>query len=408
VPSFWPRAGLTAARLQRMRFTPGKECAAVATLSLEPFEGESPRVVVTFAPRDDLLEAAKGLKHTPAANVYSPELGCLAEVFPSDWRLRHLRQVMTPELMLAGVSQALRLPASDSDRIEVRLLRYRPHSRAVMHYAVKDASGSTHGEAVGKVYRSEGKAKRMWRILESVYTKTYAAPVIPRPLAFLKDTDFVLMEKAPGRPLENLLRTADGEAIREALRLTAEALHAFHDVDPGDLKPRKVSKDIDDIEKLAKRVRAEAEATFDVRALIKVLEFKAETLRAPRKAVLTHGSCKPSAILSGDGRVTFVDLDAVVAGDPARDVGCFASKLRAMALSPGQERLAGFADDFVNLYTSSSTDPELIERVHLYEAIFLAGLGLKHLNTSWRGEEEGSPALALISQARRLLLQPAA
>jgi hypothetical protein len=227
--------------------------------------------------------------------------------------------------------------------------------------------------------------------------------VIPRPIALIEEAALVLMEKSEGRPLPALIANASLTETRLALSHAADALIAFHAVYPGKLKARRPWRDIDALKPLARDAGLEAAAALGLAGLVAQIEERFQDLAVPDPPSLTHGACKPSSVLIEDGRATFVDLDSCAAGDPARDVAAFASKLRAMRLEDGKEALSDLANEFVELYVARSRDPGISERVRFYEGMFLAGLGLKHLNTSWRGETGASPAMALIEAARSFL-----
>jgi hypothetical protein len=395
VPAAWPGSRLIDAQVMRMRFSPGEECAAVATLDLDPPLPEPARVVVTFLP-----DVARIARQQPEG-IYSQELECLAEIFPSDWRLPQLGRVLSPAYMRDRLLTAAGIDGAGPD-LDVTLLRYRPHSRAVVLYGLSDGDGHRR-EIIGKVYRSESKARRAWRTLDAIYRETAATPVIPRPLALIEETALVLMEKADGHPLPALLASANLEEARLALGQVADALRGFHAVNPGKLKARRPEKDVEGLIKLARDAAPEAAETLGLGELLAQIEARFQDLALPDPPTLTHGGCKPSAVLIEGNHATFVDLDSCAAGDPARDVASFASKLRAMELEGGTGALSGLADEFVALHVARSGDPGIRERVRVYEGIFLAGLGLKHLNTSWRGEAGASPAEALIEAAKDFL-----
>ena len=408
VPGFWPGSRLVSVEVTRSRFTPGEECAAIASLTLDPEPAGRQRIVVTFATRHDLQKALD--THRKAMNppsdlppLYSPELGCLGEVFPSDWRLPALRGAMSPEAMLPALLNARGEWPSAATSLEVKLLRYRPHSRAVVLYTARDADNKVVAEAVGKVYRGEGKAKRMWKVLEAIGSRSAAASLAPEPLDRAKGSALLLMSKVPGRSLQAILNNPQGDDPYRLMRLAARSLCAFHAIPAEDFKKRKVSKDIDDCKEALKKSGVEGLDEIEAAALVKALKHRAEELPPLSTPALVHGAFKPSALIVEGDVARFVDLDACSAGDPARDAGCFLAKLRALSLSPGQEQLEVLADEFLRAYTLESEAGGLVQRARFYEAVFLAEMGLKHLNTSWRGESDASPGRSLLLAARQAL-----
>jgi hypothetical protein len=393
IPSAWPNAKLIESRVQRLRFSPGEECAAVATLTLDPAPTERPQVVVTFA----LAGSPSGFD-----GFYSSELGCFVEIFPSDWRLRDLREALAAEGMLQTITEVLAVDPAVAVQLDVSVLRYRPHSRAVLAYGLRDGSGATVGEAIGKVYRSASKARRAWQILDSIYRATGPARIIPKPLRLVQDATLVLMEKAAGRSLVAFLQDGSEPAATAAVAQVANALVAFHGAITENLKPHLLRKDMDSFLELMGNIGLAFEAEFALNELRSRIEKRFASL-PPSRAATVHGAFKPSAVLIGELGVTIVDLDSCAAGDPARDVACFASKLRSMALDDDRARLSELADAFIETYAAAASDTGLRERVRTYEALYLACLALKHLQASWQGQLGALPARRLLELALELL-----
>ena len=403
VPGRWPGCRLDGVELRRLRFTPGEECAALATLALDPAAKEAPRVVITFAPEAGLLEASSSGE--PPGVTLSRRLGCLAEVFPADWRLPDLPGVLDASAMLPRILQVAHMEPDPALSLDVRLLRYRPHSRAVVQYTLRGAEGDG---MIGKLYRSRGKARRMWRLLEAIDAASATEPVIPAPLAQPEGTALVLMARAPGRSLTAILAAGDGASARSTLQSTARALRRLHAMEASAAKLRTPGQDVAGLVGLAARIREGAEAPSDERSFFDRLEAMAAAVTRPEANVLSHGGFKPTAVLVAGDDARFIDLDSAVAADPARDVGCFTSKLRAMSLTDGTGRLDKLADVFVAGYCDGRPDADFARRLRFYEALYLYGLGLKHLHTSWQGSKEGSPAPVLCRRARAILAGDAA
>lgn len=407
VPSFWRGSELTSLDLKRVRFSPGEECAVLATLGLEPDSAARPQVVVTFTPKGELAKATKRHKKLSSAGgdfVMSPALGCMAEVFPSDWRLPSLQGLINEGSLKPALLAALEIEgAAEVYSLESTVLRYRPHSRAVLAFTLRTADGSVRAESVGKIYRNEKKAARAWRLLNAVHAQTAASPIVPRPVLWLDEAALVLMAKAPGSSLASLLtRDGNGDASSAGVRAAAEALFAFHGVETSEAKDRDADKDLKAARKLAKEMRPQTALVLEARKLLKNIDDLMEAFIRPVGRTLTHGAFKPSAVLVEGGQATIVDLDGCARGDPARDVGCFASKLREMAVLHDQPRLAALSDEFVQAYASRSPDALVVERARVYASLFLTGLALKNLNTRTDGKAASFPATLLLEARRQL------
>ena len=395
-PQLWPNATAAALTgLTRARFSRGKEYVTVADLTLTP--SANAKVVVTFAGEERLAEALAAVqKQDSATLVHVPGLGCIAEVFPSDWRLPYLGRALDPAVVLPPLELAFGL-ATGTTSLDVRLLRYRPHSRVVAQYSLRVPDGIIVAEAVGKVFRSEGRAKRMHRLMESVYESTL---VIPRPLALVKDASLVLMAKLPGRSLQSILNEPVTAAASVAIRAAARSLRAFHGAPVDGVKPRKASRDIETIVTLARRAAPAHEASRDLSLLANALERHAQALQTGVEPGLTHGSFKPTAVIVDGDSAGIVDLDSFALDDPARDVAEFSAKLVAIGLTPGKEGVSPLASLFTDAYLAEEPPSSALrERVRIYEGLLLAGVALKRFDVPPSRDEEAATAANLLNAA---------
>lgn len=116
LPSLWPDYALSALTIERARFSPGKDLALLCALTLRSGDVDrDQRVLVTFAPDKRLEKAAhryrkkrKKLGHPHDGLRRSDHGGHMFEVFPTDWRLPTLSQVIAPARTPAALSRRLR------------------------------------------------------------------------------------------------------------------------------------------------------------------------------------------------------------------------------------------------------------------------------------------------------------
>jgi aminoglycoside phosphotransferase len=367
-------------------------------LELEP-SGETLEVVLTFASAETLAGAADDRAPDVA---YSPALGCLAEVFPRDRELPDLARAMRPDWALERQDGPHWISGARGARLDARLLRYRPHSRAVLHYLERDALGHVTAEAIGKVFRSPGKAERAWRLLVWIDAHVTGGPIVPRPYT-LRDS-VVVMEKVPGVDLDAVLEQPGDVLAREAVRAAARALRAFHAVPPGDLKSTKPSKHMRSIVELAQALAHHSE----IERLVVALEARDREPSGSSEAVLAHGSFKPTAVLFGDQRATIVDLDYAGLGDRLDDIAHFTGHVRRLAVQRADGRLDALADEFIAAYGPLPGEDAARRRIRFLEATLFALSGLKALAAAGTDGKDGSEAgieqgLMLLNAAERRL-----
>jgi aminoglycoside phosphotransferase len=395
-------------QLVRDRGTGDGERVDWVSATLAP-SGETLEVVLTFGAADALAGVAAG---GGADVAWSAELGCLAEVFPRDHALPDLVEAVRPEWALELTRDQHCFSRAPGTHVEVGLVRYRPHSRAVLLYRERDAAGGVTGEAIAKVFRSPGKAERAWRLMRRVIEHSEhteptepnaGASIVPRAIALRNSV--VVMEKVPGTDLEALLEQPGEPRVLDAVRAAARTLRSFHAVPPGEVKRTKPSKHMHTIAGLARSLPARSDhhdIERDIARIVGALERRTLEAPGPVEAVLVHGSFKPSAVLVGDGRATIVDLDYAGLGDRIDDLAHFTGHVRRLAVARADARLDGLADAFLAAYGPLAGGAAPARRVRALEAVLLALSGL-HAVVGAASDEVIEQGLLLLRAAERLL-----
>jgi hypothetical protein len=357
-------------RLVRLRYRQGSRCFLLYTLRLvEPDTGRERDVQLTgliYAEKDKAEQAWRKLKATdPRQEIpdawltfepvsFVPELGMLVQVFPYDHRLPalpHLAAGPPPELepVLLG-----RFGSGDW-RVEawnIEPVRYREQG-AVLRYMAKArnaATGEREKSFYAKVYRHE-KGEQTYQTLRTLWKRTSANGegfTVVRPLAYLSDLRALILEEAPGTPLDEiLLGDRDPSA---ALRRVAQALAAFNQGDaPATTQRHLLADEVAVLERAGRvlgwgcpHLRPEVESIIEG-----VLAGLEEVPLGP-----THRHLSPDHIFL-DGECTiFIDLDAFAKADPVLDPAYLLARLAAMpALFPvPPERARAAAREFAEEY----------------------------------------------------------
>jgi hypothetical protein len=359
-------------RLVRLRYRQDSRRFLLYTLRLvEPDTGRERDVQVTgiiYAQKDKAEQAWRKLKATdPQQEIpdgwltfepvsFVPELGMLVQVFPYDRRLPTLPLVMAgPPSELEPVLVG-RLGAGDW-RVQawnIEPVRYREQGGAVLRYSAKARNSATGGTTekrfYAKVYRHE-KGEQTYQTLRTLWRRTSANGEgfsVVRPLAYLSDLRALILEEAPGTPLDQiLLRNSD---TTEALRRVAQALAAFNQGDAPAMTPRHLLADQVAVLERARRLLGWAcpHLRVEVESIIEGVFAGLEEVPLGT----THRDLKPDHIFVDGERTTFIDLDSLARADPVLDPAHLLARLAAMpALFPiPLERTRTAARDFAEEY----------------------------------------------------------
>jgi Ser/Thr protein kinase RdoA (MazF antagonist) len=171
---------------------------------------------------------------------------------------------------------------------------------------------------------------------------------VVRPLTYLSDLRALILEEAPGTPLDQiLLGNSDTTA---AVRRVAQALAAFNQGDaPATTQPHLLTDQAAVLER-ARRLLGWAcpHLRLEVESIIEgVLGGLQEVELRP-----THRDLKPDHIFVDGERTIFIDLDSLARADPVLDPAYLLARLAAMpALFPiPPERTRTAAREFAEEY----------------------------------------------------------
>lgn len=99
LPKLWPSSSIETLKIDRRRFTPGKECTVSGSISLDAVAGveKSHRFVLSYVRGKTLHRMRRKVRQAPGGKeplVTDEASGLLIEVFPDDWRLPALRAAL--------------------------------------------------------------------------------------------------------------------------------------------------------------------------------------------------------------------------------------------------------------------------------------------------------------------------
>jgi hypothetical protein len=357
-------------RFVRLRYRQDSRCFLLYTLRLlEPDTGRERDVQLTgliYAQKDKAEQAWRKLKATdPQQEIpdgwltfepvsFVPELGMLVQVFPYDHRLAALPLLAAgppPELEPVLLGRF----GPGEWRIEawnVEPVRYRDEG-AVLRYTAKARDAATGGRTeksfYAKVYRHE-KGEQTYQALRALWSQAGANGEgfsVVRPLAYLSDLRALILEEAPGTPLDEIIHR-DGDPTG-AVRRVAHALAAFNEGDaPATTRRHLVADEVAVLERAGRVLkRACPHLREEVESIIEgILAGLEEVPLRP-----THRHLSPDHIFVDGERTIFIDLDAFAKADPVLDPAYLLARLAMPVLFPiPPERARTAAREFAEEY----------------------------------------------------------
>jgi hypothetical protein len=338
-------------RLIRLRFRKDSRCFLQYTLRLlEPDTGRERDLQVTgllYAEKNKAEQAWRELQATdPRQKIpnpwltfepvsFVPELDMLVEVFPYDRRLPTLPLVMAgppPELEPLLLT---RFGPGDwhTEAWKVEPIRYRAELGATLRFTVqaRDDTIGRYDERrfYAKVYRHE-KGGQTYQTLRALWSQAGAREgfTVVRPVAYLSDLRALILEEAPGTPLDEiLLRDRDTTG---AVRRVAQALAAFNQGEaPATTRQHLLADQVAVLERAGRVLgRACPHLRPEVESIIKgVLAGLEEVPLRP-----THRDLRPDHIFLDGDRTMFIDLDSFAKADPVLDPAHLLARLAMPAL----------------------------------------------------------------------------
>jgi ATP-binding cassette, subfamily B, bacterial len=252
--------------------------------------------------------------------AYVPELSMLLQVFPYDRRLPTLGPVLSGALDFLGPRLLPQPPGGAFVRSHsVEPTRYRTELGAALVFSARTRDYETSTKMERRCFLKVGRngdGEEVYRLLQSFNVPRWQRRLryrMVRPLGYLPELRTLVLEEAPGRSLQTLM--TDGHDADAAGRAIARAVAALNTDDAAGLRPHPLTAQRTEVEHAAGLVTwAFPEAADDVRAVTEIVSGLEEVPPAP-----IHRDLKPDHIFLEDDRVTFIDCDAVAAGDPVRD-----------------------------------------------------------------------------------------
>lgn len=203
---------------------------------------------------------------------------------------------------------------------------------------------------------------------------------VPEPLGFIPEENLLLMRRAEGTPLAELLFAQEelGENVIEATRAGARWLAQLHSSDMPflDVEPAceriKIFK-LGDM--LAKASTAYPEQVNFLLDLLQKVRRLAPEGSSTERLTPTHGQYTPANIYLNGDQVSVIDLDRLCLSDPAKDVAMFVHRIKSLLFKDAMDTIKAdrIVREFLGEYRKIA--PENLRNLPYYTALYaLKGL----------------------------------
>jgi hypothetical protein len=322
-------------------------------------DGRAPRILARVRRAGLRVIATADL--TMLAVAYVPELHLLVQVFPYDYRLPALAELMQGQPPAVAAALAAEMQSGDwrLEPWEAETLRYRVDMRAMVRLDVRareaESGRETRRRVYAKIYRDAEQGERAYEVQRALWQRTSADDVgfvVARPLAYLDQLRTMLLDEINGVRFLDVLRSQD--AAPPGVRRVARAAAGLHQLKLDaslTARERPPRDELSRLEATTKRLHA---AVPDLDQTVAAVSGAIAANLGDGPSALTHFDLKPDHFLLNDDHVGLLDFDKLVVADPMVDV---AGLLTHLGKERGQsqrrhERTEAITRAFVEEYFS--------------------------------------------------------
>lgn len=383
-------------------YTPGKKCLVSCSFRVRghgPHETQA--ALVSLAAGDQLRRR----RLSPAA-IFVPSEHCLVELFPVDWNLPSLPDALSATHMTAVLNDV-----RDADYVwaDPQVLHYRPHRRCVMRYQ-RSGPVDDGADVFVKVYPPGSKAAEAAAVMAELRPSAAQEGLnIPQPLGVSDAVSSLLMDRARGSSMNEMMRMAGSQREAEAISgLVAGALTTLHSLPrSSDGAPRTLTSEmnrsrrhLDGLRIIVPELGHEVASMFDT--------ISGFLDRFPTELVpVCHGDFTLNQLLCEGEDVSMVDFDRVSAGDPALDVGNLMAKLDRDTMNSNGAIVDDISEKFLEQYQlASGRRNALWERAQLTRAVAFVRSAIRsfrHAPQEFVHSGSDARSFVYLEEARRCL-----
>jgi aminoglycoside phosphotransferase (APT) family kinase protein len=223
---------------------------------------------------------------------------------------------------------------------------------------------------------TDGLGMHSYNALQSLWMDGFgpsAAMRVPEPLGFLPQEKFLLMRRAEGITLADLLfEETPALDLFKAARAAAQWLAQLHASDMPFIQVEPACERIKLFKLSDMMAKAAAAYPEQVPLLLELLQ-KIRAI-APRESttilVPTHGQYTPANVFLNGGQASVIDLDRICLSDPAKDVAMFVHRVRSLLFkdADNSSRAEHIVREFLDEYRRRA--PDNMRNFAYYQALY--------------------------------------
>lgn len=266
-------------------------------------------------------DPAVGIALLPYAFV--PELDLLLQVFPHDYRMPALAQLIEgplPELVPA-VAKEFGPENWEVVSWDAETVQYRVDMRAIVRLTISMRETSTgrtsERQFYAKIYRDAEEGRRAHKTHFDLHQRAATLAthlVVAKPIIYAGEQRTLVTTAVPGTTLSEIIEGGLGSV--DAVKSAARAVAQFHQLDV-DAPRRSLAEDMARLRKSQDFLAsARPDLAGEVGGIVQAVALGLES--APSS--LIHGDLKPDHILIAGDRVGLIDFDLLAVADPVVDV----------------------------------------------------------------------------------------
>ena len=268
-----------------------------------------------------------------------PDLGLILRFAGLDEELHGLTLIRKRFGIRPSLEQYLSLDGSDVRVRSIEILQHRWAKRCTVRWRFKspipNIGRGIHRSLIGKVYNfRKNRAGKVFAAMQALWEQGFSDEAddgirIPKPLAYVPDSQLVLMEDAPGSSLDSL----EGSRIEPAVEAAGKAIAKLHRT-PLKVRGRHTVEDEEGLLRdnwvvVASQVHPGIKAAFE-----EGLSVVRDALNKSRnfEPTLVHRDFNDKHILVDGAQTILIDFDTLCLSDPAIDLGNFLAHLKLAGL----------------------------------------------------------------------------
>jgi aminoglycoside phosphotransferase (APT) family kinase protein len=306
------------------------------------------------------------------------------------WKQRQEERLTEPNFSVRRVAPLLPELTRSWDHMDsnVELVRSKATSRMTLRYTF-----GKFAVVYAKVYFDASVGRSTHSSLAHLWKQGFAAGSgleVPEPMGFIEEANLVVMRRAEGTPLNELVAAGSLEHTLCGTRAAARWLAKYHSTEFPGLEIESPVEQIEILNLADSLAKAAAECRDCPSLLIGMLHdlesVAPRSVSSPPIAPL-HGQFRPAHVFVEGSRATVIDVEKICLSDPAKDVARFVHALKKTCFEHcgNIQRADHLAQEFIAEYRKLA--PSNLENLAYFRAL-LAFKAIAKILKSRKGSED--------------------